>query len=86
MIMQIFAEKIADTLASLHFPWKERVSSSVTFMLLQKFDLIGTILHNETSRNEISFSQYIPTFVVASPAVGAALEHNLIISMTKTNI
>ena len=45
MIMQIFAEKIADTLASLHFPWKERVSSSGTFMLLEKFDLIWTILH-----------------------------------------
>ena len=69
MIMQIFAEKIADTLASLHFPWKERVSSSGTFMLLEKFDLTWTIVHNETSRNEISFSQYPPTFVFASPAV-----------------
>ena len=40
MIMQIFAEKIADTLASLHFPWKERVTSSGTFMFLEKFYLI----------------------------------------------
>ena len=40
MIMQILAEKIADTLASLHFPWKERVTSSGTFMFLEKFDLI----------------------------------------------
>ena len=45
MIMQIFAEKIADTLASLHFPWKQRVSSSGTFIILEKLDLIWTILH-----------------------------------------